>query len=214
MNPSFFRQEALFFIPITEYKMKLDLDQRLNHGFDDISFFPTWREFLERSQGHLSEYPNYMTYLLCRSVNLEIIGLIAVQINTYDNLKSKVQVLLPEIHKYLYLSWIAVDIRYRAYNYFTQLFDFYHSLIRRLRTELKENVEGAAIVIRRMRPVIWSLFNCDESCPSTTNAVIKKESRIFSFIIKPNEIFNPALKPSPDHMLILFDPPNKIKNLG
>jgi hypothetical protein len=214
MNPSFFRQEALFFIPITEYKIKLDLDQRLNHGFNDIPFFPTWKEFLERSQGHLPEYPNYMTYLLCRSVNLEIIGLIAVQINTYDNLKSKVQVLLPEIHKYLYLSWIAVDVRYRAYNYFTQLFDFYHSLIRRLRTELKENVEGAAIVIRRMRPVIWSLFNCDESCPSTINAVIKKESRRFSFIIKPNEIFNQALKPSQDHMLILFDPPNKIKNMG
>ena len=152
-----------------------------------------------------------MTFLLCKSIDLEIIGLIAVQLNTYVILKSRVQTLMPEIHYYLYLSWIAVDLKYHAYNYFTQLFEFYHSLIRRLRVELMDNVEGAAITIRRMRTVIWSLFNSEEPCPSLNNSVIKKESRRFSFLIKPNEIFNENLKPAQDHVLILFNPSKPIE---
>jgi hypothetical protein len=46
MIRSFFQQEALSFIPITEYKLKFDLNSILNHGFDDIPFFPTWDELL------------------------------------------------------------------------------------------------------------------------------------------------------------------------
>jgi hypothetical protein len=211
MNPMFFQQEALIFIPITDYKEKLDPDKKLNHGFEDIPFFPTWNEFLRRSKGEVPQYPNYMTYLLCKTTNMEIIGLIAVQLSRYNTLKLRVQILIPEIPNYLYLSWIAVDKKYHTFNYFTQLFEFYHSLIRRLRLELKESVEGAAIIIRRMRPVIWSLFNSNEPCPSSINGVIKKESRRFSFMIKPNEIFNKDLKPEQDHVLILFNPPKHIE---
>jgi hypothetical protein len=87
----FFQQEAVSFIPITENKSSLDSNASLDHGFDDLPFFPTWGEFLQRSQDHIAQYPNYMTYLFCKSSNLEIIGLIAVQYSMFDKLKSKVQ---------------------------------------------------------------------------------------------------------------------------
>jgi hypothetical protein len=147
-----------------------------------------------------------MTYLFCKSPNLEIIGFIAVQMNTYEILKSKVQTIVPEIQNYLYLSWIALDVKYRSYNYFTQLFEFYHSLIRRMREKMDFRVEGAVIIIRRMRPVIWSLLNTDEPCPNSINKTIIKESRRFSLLIKPSEVIDPKINPVQDHILIIFNP--------
>jgi hypothetical protein len=65
MNPTeSFCREAISFIPITEYEFinKEQLDAKLDHGFKDIPFFPTWNEFLSRSQGENIAYPNYMTF--------------------------------------------------------------------------------------------------------------------------------------------------------
>ncbi len=148
-----------------------------------------------------------MVYLFCKSSNLEIMGLIAVQHSMFDNLKTKVQPIVPEISHYLYLSWIALDQKYRTYNYFTVLFEFYHSLIRRMRRAINDRVEGAAIIIRRMRPVLWSLLNKDEPCPNSTNKIMNVESRRFSLLIKPSEIIDSSLTPPQDHIFIVFNPP-------
>ena len=69
-----------------------------------------------------------MAYLLCRHIDGEIIGVLAVQLTDYDSLKSKVQAIIPDINTYLYLSWIALEVKYQKINYFALLFEFYHAL--------------------------------------------------------------------------------------
>jgi hypothetical protein len=205
MYTSFFNSESLSFIPITEYVKYNVLNNQLEHGFQDIPFFPTWEEFLKRSLNQTPKYPNYMTYLLCKSESKEIIGLLAVQLQDYEQLKGKVQIITYEIPKYLYLSWIALDSRYRKWNYFSQLFEFYRTLICRARSDFKVRIEGAAIAIRRMRPLLWNLLNTNEPCPSTTNEIIHKKTHRITYVIKPGEMISSTIDPVQDHLLIIFN---------
>lgn len=205
MYSKFFQSESLSFIPITEYVITHPLNDRLEHGFQDIPFFPTWTEFLKRSANQAPNYPNYMTYLLCKDETKEVIGLMAVQLQDYDQLKGKVQIITPEIPKYLYLSWIALDSRYRKWNYFSQLFEFYHTLICRARSDFNVRIEGAAIAIRRMRPLLWNLLNIDEPCPINTNKIIRKNTHRITYVMKPSELINSNITPIQDHILIVFN---------
>ena len=145
-----------------------------------------------------------MAYLLCRSNNNDIIGVLAVQLIDYKSLQSKVFAIIPEIKKYLYLSWIALDINFQNFNYFAFLFEFYHILLRRFRNQFKERIEGAAITIRRMRPIMWNLFNDEEECPKTIEKIIIKDSPRFKFIFQPIEILDPTITLAQDHLLMLF----------
>lgn len=202
--------EALDIVPITQYQFN-DLGilyLSLNHGFGDIGhIFPTWKVFLDRSEGKVQGIENYMAYVLCRHINGEIIGVLAVQLTDYDSLKLKVQAIIPDINTYLYLSWIALDVKYQKINYFALLFEFYHALIRRFRKKLNTSIEGAAVAIRRMRPVLWNLLNSEESCPTSTDTQIIKESPRVNFLIKPGETIDPNLTPKHDHLLIMFNAP-------
>jgi hypothetical protein len=141
--------------------------------------------------------------LLLKRISVPI-GVLAVQVMDYDQIKSKVRVAVPKISKYLYLSWIALDIEYQNLNYFSILFDFYQVMIRKLRNQYNIRVEGAAIAIRRMRPVLWHFLNCDNECPATTSETIIQETKRFSFTFQPSEIFASNLFPVQDHVLMLF----------
>jgi hypothetical protein len=206
-----FCREAISFIPITEYKFqnKEQLDATLEHGFKDIPFFPSWREFLERSQDKFSTYRNYMAYLLCNMKAQQIFGVIAVQLIDYSELKTKVQNILPDVQKYLYLSWIALDGRYRSFNYFALLFEYYQTLIRKFRDQLNDRIEGAAIVIRRMRPVLWSLFNDETQCPEGIEENFSKTCRKFTFLFQPGEILGQRIEPAQDHVMIFINTSKK-----
>ena len=113
-------REALQFIPITKFNFDLvdvDLKNSLNHGFKDLEqFFPSWKEFLGRSQGKYPKYQNYMAFLLVKPTEdqLEIIGVLAVQLITYAKLKEKNFAITKDISNYLYLSWIALDQKYQS----------------------------------------------------------------------------------------------------
>jgi hypothetical protein len=206
-----FYGEAISFIPITEYKFanKEQLNATLDHGFNDIPFFPSWKEFLERSQNKIPAYLNYMAYLLCDSKTQQILGVIAVQLINYSELKTKVQNILPDVQKYLYLSWIALDGRYRSFNYFSLLFEYYQILIRKFRGQLNERIEGAAIVIRRMRPILWSLFNDESRCPVIINENFSKSCRKFTFLFQPGEILGQKMEPAQDHVMIFLNTSKK-----
>jgi hypothetical protein len=211
-------QEAISIIPITEYPFSntnVNLDDHLEHGYSDISFFPSWQEFLNRTTGENPNYPDYMTFLLCKkrliknseelSVYREqIIGILAVQLIDYDSLHIKNKAVIPAIKDYLYLSWIALDINFQSYNYFSLLFEFYYTLIRRIRIQRNMEIEGAAISIRRMRPILWSLFNDNEKCPIANDATIIKDSPRFKFHFIPIELVDKSIILKQDHVLILF----------
>ena len=126
-------QEGLSFIPITKYpfsQKEINLSQNLDHRFEDLKhIFPSWEGFLNRSLGNNPNYPNYMKYLLCKSKENEIIGLLAVQLIEFENLFKKNKAVHPRIKDYVYLSWIGVDYKYRSLNYFTLLFEYYYTLI-------------------------------------------------------------------------------------
>jgi hypothetical protein len=203
-----FLKEALQIIPIIEYSFQSPelLELHLNHGFDDVGlFFPTWREFLDRSLGKTRNYDNYMAYLLNKRDDDKIIGVLAVQLVNYDILKSKVQALTPDIKLYLYLSWIALETNYQKVNYFAFLFEFYHTLVRRFQIQLGTRIGGAAIAIRRMRPYLWSLLNTSLRCPSNIDKAVYKETTRLTLYIKPSETISPNIEPVQDHVLILFD---------
>lgn len=206
-----FCHEAICFIPITDYKFKdkAQLEKTLDHGFNDISFFPSWEDFLARSQNKMPTYMNYMAYLLCNSATQQIYGVIAVQLIDYNELKTKVQNILPDIQKYLYLSWIALDHQYRSLNYFALLFEYYQTLIRKFRIELKQRIEGAAIVIRRMRPVLWSLFNDETRCPENIDENFDKSCRKFTFLFQPGELLDQKVEPAQDHVMIFINSSKK-----
>jgi hypothetical protein len=201
----FFNRENLHIIPITDLQL-IDLEGygKLNHGFNDIPFFPSWREFYQRSVGKILQYPDYMAFVLILKNNSPPIGVLAVQLMDYNHIKSKVRVVVPKINLYLYLSWIALDVQFQSLNYFTILFDFYQVLIRKLRNQYQTRIEGAAIVIRRMRPVLWRFLNCGQECPQTTEKSIIQDTKRFSFTFQPSELFDPALIPTQDHVLMLF----------
>lgn len=202
-----FSKEALRIVPITEYTFRpaQKLEERLDHGFSDIGgFFPNWGEFLARSLGKVSGYDNYMAYLLTRLDGDEIMGVLAVQLANYDIIKTKVFTLTPDIDLYLYLSWIALDIRYQKVNYFAFLFEFYHALVRRFEAQLGRRIGGAAIAIRRMRPYIWSLLNVAQRCPGDTDRPIFKETTRVTMYIRPSETISQNIKPTQDHVLFLF----------
>ncbi len=204
-----FPSEALRLTPITEYPFDNPdlLSQHLNHGFEDLDhLFPSWQVFLDRSEGKVAGIERYMAYLLCRP-DEEIMGVVAVQLSGYEALKSKVRAIVPDIPMYLYLSWIALDVAYQKTNYFNLLFEFYHALIRRFRQRFKVPIEGAAVAIRRMRPVLWALLNTEEVCPSSTSSEIYKETSRVNFLLIPGETFNPELEPLQDHLLIIFNAP-------
>ena len=111
---------------------------------------------------------------------------------------------IKNIENYLYLSWIALDQRFQAYNYFAVLFEYYNSLIRRFREILKKNLQGIAVIIRRMRAVIWGLFNDNNECPNRINREFSKSSPRFDVTFVPYEIFNESFTPKQDHILIEF----------
>jgi hypothetical protein len=217
ISDNFWDQEALQFIPITKFSFnseRIDLNESLDHGFPDVkNFFPTWRDFLTRSTGKNPNYSNYMTFLLVKpniisdsQKNLvykkQIIGVLAVQLLKYDKLEDRNMATSDNIDNYLYLSWIALDQKYQSYNYFSLLFEYYNSLIRRFRKILKTNIEGIAIIIRRMREVIWGLFNDNEKCPENTDREFTKKSARFDITFIPYEIFDPLFQPIQDHILI------------
>ena len=209
---------SLNIIPITEYsffKGNIKLDTHLNHKFKDISFFPNWQEFLDRSTGKNPDYPNYMTFLLIKpqaiinnKENIEkhgkIIGILAVQLINYDSLKIKNKAAISSIKNYLYLSWIALDHNFQSTNYFSLLFEYYYSLIRYYRNYYRKNIEGAAIIIRRMRPIIWSLLNDEEECPTENDHIIKKMTPRVRLNVVPSEFFNKSIILKQDHVLFLF----------
>ena len=102
----------------------------------------------------------------------------------------------------MYLSWIALDEEYQSYNYFSILFEYYNTLIRRLRSEFKLDLEGAAIIIRRMRPIIWNLFNDEKKCPTTINKPFTKDNPRYKFTFLPGELIKKGIQPKQDHLLI------------
>ncbi|MBD3186627.1 hypothetical protein GF325_07365 [Candidatus Bathyarchaeota archaeon] len=179
---------------------------KLDHGFGDVgNFFPTWQGFLERCTGKMPRYKNYMAYLLCKHDDNRIIGVLAVQLDTYESLISKVYALSKEINTYLYLSWIALDKEYQQVNYFALLFEFYHTLIRRFQRNLETRIGGAAIAIRRIRPILWNLLNTGTKCPIDTDAPIYQETSKITFVLYPSEMIEHfKLEPAQDHVLILF----------
>ncbi len=192
-------------LPITQLSLEnIEKFGTLNHGFDDIPFFPSWAEFYRRSMVQNSQYPNYMAYVLVNGEKSPPIGILAVQLMHYNKLKQKVRVVIEEIDHYLYLSWIALDSANRNVNYFAILFDFYQSLIRKLRLGLQKRIEGAAISIRRMRPILWRVLNCNIDCPTTTNVSIVQDTSRFTFTFQPSELFDKNLIPAQDHILIIF----------
>ena len=213
-------EEAISFIPITKYNFSnkdISLTDSLNHDFNDLSFFPTWQGFLDRSTGENPNYQNYMVFLMCKSSLREkiedstqyyqqIIGVLAVQLIDFDSLQKKNFAVVPEINNYLYLSWIALDNKFQSTNYFSILFEYYYALIRRFRKHFNLTIEGAAITIRRMRPVFWSLFNDGTKCPTITDRIIKKQSAKFKLSIMPIELFDEDIDPDQkqDHILISF----------
>jgi hypothetical protein len=205
ISDNFFSDESVKIISILKYPFKNNLDESLNHGFQDLPNFPTWREFLNRSQKKNPAYKHYMTYLLCKVESNEIIGVLAVEFYDYELLKTKVHSIIPQVQNYLYLSWIALDAKFQKLNYFTFLFEFYKILIRRLRQITNTRVEGAAIIIRRMRKILWSFFNTNDECPLTVTEKIIEKSKKFTFVIEPCEIFDEKITLLQDHLLMLFD---------
>ena len=201
-------KEGISFVPITEFPFtdkNINLTDKLDHGFEDLKkLFPSWQGFLNRSLGNNSDYPKYMTYLLCRSKDQNIIGVLAVQLLDFDNLFKKNKAAHPKIKDYLYLSWIGVDRRFRSLNYFSLLFEYYYSLVRQFRKHYDIKFQGAAIIIRRMRQYLWSLFNEDEICPDYTGNVIVKDSPRFTISFMPSETINKEIDVEQDHILILF----------
>jgi hypothetical protein len=211
-------RDALRIIPITKYSFKnhgIDEDEKLDHGYSDLSFFPTWKEFITRSNSENLDYPKYMTFLLCKNDSEQIdnknilklnkiIGVIAVQLIKYDFLREKFEAAIPDIKNYLYLSWIALDKEHQSNNYFSILFEFYFTLIRRFRKDFNLEIEGAAIIIRRMRPVLWSLFNDNIQCPTNNDKEIIKTSPRFKFIFMPVEIIDNSIELKKDYVVIYF----------
>ena len=218
-------QEGIKFIPITEFDFKneqINPKESLDHGFTDLDeFFPSWEIFLNRSSGNDSKYPNYMAFLMCKPnlvensnqtpiYHLHIIGVLAVQLITYDEIEERNMAAVKTIENYLYLSWIALDRKYQAYNYFPLLFEYYNTLIRRFREILNTKLQGIAVTIRRMREVIWGLFNDNEECPTFIDNEFSKTSPRFDTTFVPYEIFNESFKPKQDHILIEFKSRKKI----
>lgn len=211
-------ENALRIIPITKFKFpNQQIHNKLDHGYEVLSFFPTWGEFLKRSEGIFEGYQNYMTYLLCKldskgdnddfnkEISLsKIIGVIAVQLIDYNSLNNKFEAVIPEIENYLYLSWIGLDKEYQSSNYFSLLFEFYFTLIRRYRNEFNLEIEGSAIIMRRMRPVLWSLFNHEIECPLTNKKEIIKDSPRFRFIFIPVEIIDSKIELKKDYVIMFF----------
>ena len=208
-------QESLSIVPITDFNFSdasINLDSCLDHGFSDIPFFPTWKDFLERSKGNNPNYTNYMVFLLLKlhstSDNVvntkQIIGILAVQLIDYNLLKEKNQAIIPSINNYLYLSWIGLDKRFQSKNYFSILYEYYYTLIRNFRSLFKTNVEGAAIIIRRMRPIIWSLLNTEKDCPDINDNLIIEDTTRYKIHIFPSELFDDATEIPQDHLLLVF----------
>jgi hypothetical protein len=201
----FFNQQNLKIISITKMNLeKLKKLGTLNHGFKDIPFFPTWIEFYERSIGQNEKYPNYMTYILSIDGKKPPIGVLAVQLLSYDQLKNKVRVVISDVNQYLYLSWIALDDGVRSQNYFGVLFDFYQVLLKKLRQQYQTRIEGAAIAIRRMRPILWQFLNCDAECPKSTDESFTQDTKRYTFTFQPSESFDKSLDSIQDHVLMLF----------
>lgn len=208
-------QESLSIIPITDFSFSdanIDVDSCLDHGFTDIPFFPTWKVFLERSKGNNPNYTNYMVFLLIKphsttdnGTNTKlIIGILAVQLINYNLLREKNEAIIPSINNYLYLSWIGLDKRFQSKNYFAILYEYYYTLIRNFRSLFKTNIEGAAIIIRRMRPIIWSLLNTEKDCPDTTDNLIIEDTTRYRIHILPGELFDNTPDIPQDHLLIFF----------
>ena len=97
-----------------------------------------------------------------------------------------------------------MDQKYQAYNYFPMLFEYYNSLIRRFREILNIKLQGIAVIIRRMREIIWGLFNVNEECPTIIDKEFSKTSPRFDITFIPYEIFNESFMPKQDHILIEF----------
>ncbi len=106
-------------------------------------FFLLGQNFINEALEH-PQYPDYMAFVLITNEIVPPIGVLAVQLMKYNQLKQKVRVVISDINQYLYLSWIALGATNRNVNYFAILFDFYQVLIRKLRLELHTRIEGAA----------------------------------------------------------------------
>ncbi len=193
----FNKHETLRIVPIIQLNPE-DLNEfgTLHHGFKDIPFFPSWTEFYRRSVGQNPQYPDYMAFVLITNENFPPIGVLAVQLMKYNQLKQKVRVVISDIDQYLYLSWIALESTNRNVNYFAILFDFYQVLIRKLCIELHTRIEGATIAIRRMRPILWRFLNCNIECPTTTDESIVQDTSRFTFTFQPSELFDENLAPA------------------
>lgn len=84
------------------------------------------------------------------------------------------------------------------------LFEYYYVILRQFRKLYAIRFQGAAIIIRRMRQYLWSLFNEGEECPNTIDDVIVKDSPRFTISFLPSETINKNIDVKQDHVLTLF----------
>ncbi|HME50893.1 MAG TPA: hypothetical protein VKM55_01625 [Candidatus Lokiarchaeia archaeon] len=176
----------------------------LNYGYSDLSFFPSWQEFSDRSEGKKPEYQDYMAYVVFKNESVSPIGIVAVQFTTYEKLKEKVPIVVPEYKWYLYLSWIAIETEQQDRKYFEILFHFYKSIVKQLATDQSTKIGGAAILIRRMRPLFVNLLNVSDSCPRITDRTFSVENNKMQMVFMPSETLKKPPAIPQDYMMIIF----------
>ena len=192
--------KPIIFCDITTFQQPI-----LNHGYSDLPNFPSWQEFADRSNGLKKGYENYVAYVVFKNDNFtSLIGVVAIQLNTYESLKDKVPIITPGYNQYLYLSWIAIDASQQDKKYFEILFYFYKSIVKQLAMTLSTKIAGAAIVVRRMRSLFFSLLNRSEQYPETTKRNFDGKNRKMGMVFMPSELLS---KPPPipqDFVMINF----------
>jgi hypothetical protein len=182
-------------VPIIQSDVSSYPTNVLDHGYSDLPFFPSWRDFLDRSSGKVQEYLEYMAYVVMKQHISDPIGVVAVQFVPFEKIRDKVPVVIPDHGSYLYLSWVALDRDHQNKKYFEMLFHFYRSIVKQLSDAYSTKIGGAAILIRRMRPLFWNILNQIDECPSLTHKLFSGRNKKMQMVFLPAETL-----PNPPHI--------------
>ena len=191
-------------IPITQIDVSSFSTKSLDHGYFDLPFFPSWHDFLNRSMGTAKEYLQYMAYVVMKQYVPDPIGVVAVQFVSFENIKDKVPVVIPDHGSYLYLSWIALHRAYQNKKYFEMLFHFYRSIVKQLSDSHSTKIGGAAILIRRMRPFFWNILNQLDDCPTIVDRLFSGRNKKMQMVFLPAETLPNPPSIAQDFVMIEF----------
>ncbi len=191
-------------VPIILSEVNSFTTNSLDHGYSDLPFFPSWRDFLDRSSGKVHGYLEYMAYVVMKQHIPDPIGVVAVQHVPFEKIRDKVPVVIPDHESYLYLSWIALEKAHQNKKYFEMLFHFYRSIVKQLSDAYSTKIGGAAILIRRMRPLFWNILNQIEDCPSLIDRLFSGGNKKMQMVFLPAETLPNPPPVAQDYVMIEF----------